>query len=48
MNKNIRFHRFTRPEGIKMGLSGGYNREICIDPMFFNPDGTIVPVKPSL
>ena len=42
------YHRFTRPEGIKMGLSGGYNREICIDPMFFNPDGTIVPVKPTL
>ena len=42
------YHRFTRPEGIKMGLSGGYNREICIDPMYFNPDGTIVPVKPTL
>lgn len=42
------YHRFTRPEGIKMGLSGGYNRETCIDPMFFNPDGTIVPVKPTL
>ena len=42
------YHRFTRPEGIKMGLSGGYNREICIDRMYFNPDGTILPVKPSL
>ncbi|MBO6044244.1 MAG: family 43 glycosylhydrolase, partial [Bacteroidales bacterium] len=42
------YHRFTRPEGIKMGLSGGYNREICIDPMYFNSDGTIVPVKPTL
>ena len=42
------YHRFTRPEGIKMGLSGGYNRETCIDPMYFNPDGTIVPVKPTL
>ena len=42
------YHRFTRPEGIKMGLSGGYNREICIDPMYFNPDGTIIPVKPTL
>jgi hypothetical protein len=42
------YHRFTRPEGIKMGLSGGYNREICIDPMSFNPDGTIVPVHPTL
>ncbi len=44
----IVYHRFTRPEGIKMGLSGGYNREICIDPMSFNPDGTIVPVHPTL
>ena len=42
------YHRFTRPEGIKMGLSGGYNREICIDPMYFNEDGTIKPVRPSL
>lgn len=42
------YHRFTRPEGIKMGLSGGYNREICIDPLYFNPDGTIVPVQPTL
>ena len=42
------YHRFTRPEGVKMGLSGGYNREVCIDRMYFNPDGTIVPVKPTL
>ena len=42
------YHRFTRPAGIKMGLSGGYNREICIDPLYFNPDGTIIPVKPTL
>jgi hypothetical protein len=44
----IVYHRFTRPEGVKMGLSGGYNREVCIDRMCFNPDGTIIPVKPSL
>ncbi len=42
------YHRFTRPEGIKMGLSGGYNREVCIDRMYFNEDGTIVPVKVTL
>lgn len=42
------YHRFTRPEGIKMGLSGGYNREICIDRMEFNEDGTIKPVKVTL
>ena len=44
----IVYHRFTRPEGVKMGLSGGYNREVCMDRMYFNPDGTIIPVKPSL
>lgn len=44
----IVYHRFTRPEGIKMGLSGGYNRETCIDKMEFNADGTIRPVKPTL
>lgn len=44
----IIYHRFTRPEGIKMGLSGGYNREICIDKMEFNVDGTIRPVKVTL
>ena len=44
----IVYHRFTRPEGVKMGLSGGYNREVCIDRMTFNPDGTIIPVKPTL
>lgn len=44
----IVYHRFTRPEGIKMGLSGGYNREICIDRMEFNQDGTIKQVHPSL
>lgn len=42
------YHRFTRPEGIKMGLSGGYNRKICIDRMEFNDDGTIKPVRVSL
>ncbi len=42
------YHRFNRPGGVKLGLSGGYNREVCIDPLYFNPDGTIVPVKPSL
>ena len=42
------YHRFTRPEGVKMGLSGGYNREVCIDKMEFNEDGTINPVIPTL
>ena len=34
--------------GIKMGLSGGYNHETCIDPMYFREDGSIVPVVPTL
>lgn len=44
----IVYHRFTRPEGIKMGLSGGYNRETCIDRLEFNDDGTIKAVKVTL
>lgn len=41
------YHRFNHPRGIKMGDAAGYNREVCIDPMIFNEDGTIVPVKPT-
>ena len=44
----IVYHRFTRPEGIKMGRSAGYHREICIDKIEFDKDGKILPVKPSL
>ncbi len=36
------YHRFKIPGG------DGANREVCIDRMFFNSDGTIVPVKPTL
>jgi beta-xylosidase len=36
------YHRFAIPGG------DGYHREVCIDRMFFNVDGTIVPVKPTL
>lgn len=41
------YHRFNHPRGIKMGDAAGYNREVCIDPMTFNEDGSIVPVKPT-
>lgn len=44
----IVYHRFARPEGVKMGWSAGYNREVCIDKLEFNEDGTIKAVKPSL
>jgi beta-xylosidase len=36
------YHRFAIPGG------DGYHREVCIDPMSFNSDGTIVPVKPTV
>ena len=41
------YHRFNYPRGIKMGDAAGYNREVCIDRMYFNEDGSIVPVKPT-
>lgn len=44
----IVYHRFARPESIKLGWSAGYNREVCIDKLEFNEDGTIKPVIPSL
>lgn len=42
------YHRFTRPKGISMGSAAGYNREVCIDKMEFNTDGTIKPVIPTV
>ncbi len=44
----IIYHRFTRPQGIHMGDAGGYNREVCIDHLYFNNDGSIREVKPTL
>ena len=44
----IIYHRFNYPNGINMGGSAGFNREVCIDKMYFNPDGTIKPVVPTL
>jgi beta-xylosidase len=43
----IVYHRFNYPNGITMGESAGYNREVCIDKMEFNPDGSIKQVKPT-
>ena len=42
------YHRFTRPKGIKMGSPAGFNREVCIDKMEFNADGSIKQVIPTL
>ncbi len=44
----IVYHRFSRPNGIKMGDAAGYHREVCIDKMEFNEDGSIKPVIPTL
>ncbi|MCZ4222164.1 family 43 glycosylhydrolase [Pedobacter rhodius] len=44
----IIYHRFTRPEGITMGSAAGYHREVCIDKMEFNVDGSIRKIIPTL
>ena len=44
----IVYHRFQRPRGAKLDWSAGYNREVCIDPLTFDGEGRINPVKPSL
>lgn len=44
----IVYHRFLRPDGIKMGRAAGYNREVCIDKLEFNEDGTIKQVVPTI
>jgi sucrose-6-phosphate hydrolase SacC (GH32 family) len=41
------YHRFTYPKGITMGRSAGYNREVCIDKLEFNQDGTIKQTIPT-
>ncbi|KOP38315.1 glycoside hydrolase [Flavobacterium sp. WLB] len=41
------YHRFSYPTGIKMGGAGGFHREVCIDKLEFNPDGSIKEVIPT-
>ena len=43
----IVYHRFFRPEGIKWGRAAGYHREVCMDRMEFNTDGSIKPIIPT-
>ena len=43
----IVYHRFNYPNGISMGRAAGYNREVCIDKLGFNNDGTIQQVTPT-
>lgn len=42
------YHRFSYPDGIKMGDAAGFNREVCLDRMYFDAKGNILPVKPTL
>jgi len=41
------YHRFNYPKGITQGDAAGYNREVCIDKMEFNVDGSIKQVIPT-
>lgn len=43
----IVYHRFNYPNGINMGRAAGYNREVCIDKLTFNTDGSINKVVPT-
>jgi beta-xylosidase len=43
----IVYHRFTRPKGIDL-KHPGYFREVCIDKLEFNTDGSIKKVQPTL
>ncbi|WP_291101898.1 MULTISPECIES: family 43 glycosylhydrolase [unclassified Flavobacterium] len=43
----IVYHRFNYPKGITMGDAAGYNREVCIDKLEFNTDGSIKQVTPT-
>ena len=44
----IVYHRFSVPNGIKMGDAAGFHREVCIDSLIFDDKGNILPVKPNL
>ncbi len=43
----IVYHRFNYPNGINMGRAAGYNREVCMDKLEFNADGSIKKVLPT-
>ncbi|RZK79982.1 MAG: beta-xylosidase [Pedobacter sp.] len=44
----IVYHRFSHPNGIKLGEAAGFNREVCIDKLEFDANGAIIPVVPTL
>jgi len=41
------YHRFAYPDGFKLGSAAGFNREVCMDHLYFNEDGSIIRVKPT-
>jgi len=43
----IVYHRFNYPKGIDMGDAAGFNREVCMDPLYFDENGHIIPVVPT-
>ncbi|MCC9167692.1 family 43 glycosylhydrolase [Pontibacter harenae] len=43
----IVYHRFNYPKGIEMGGAAGFNREVSIDKLDFNQDGSVKQVKPT-
>ncbi|WP_313372419.1 family 43 glycosylhydrolase [Sphingobacterium multivorum] len=44
----IVYHRFNYPKGIDMGDAAGFNREVCMDRLFFDDQGHVLPVVPTL
>ncbi|WEK33581.1 MAG: family 43 glycosylhydrolase [Candidatus Pseudobacter hemicellulosilyticus] len=46
-NWYIVYHRFHYPDGITMGRAAGFHREVCMDKLEFNADGSIRQVKPT-
>jgi GH43 family beta-xylosidase len=43
----IVYHRFNYPDGINMGDAAGFHREVCIDKLEFNKDGSIKTTVPT-
>jgi GH43 family beta-xylosidase len=43
----IVYHRINK-DYIERDKGPGVHREVCIDRMYFNEDGTIQPIKPTL
>ncbi|MBL3655842.1 family 43 glycosylhydrolase [Fulvivirga sp. 2943] len=44
----IVYHRFNRPNGIKMGGDAGFHREVCIDLLNFDEEGNVLQVQPTI